>query len=343
MSETFTYNGAIIQSDTITTSGTYDLVAYGAQGGAGAGTTGGNGAEIGGQFVLTSGEVIEIIVGGTGTDSYDGGGGGGGTFVIETFDGANPVHVPLVVGGGGGGGAFTDSNGAGGSISTSGGDGAGSGGTGGTSGGGGDGDGGGIGGGGGGGYNGGTGGSYSGSGTNGSGNNGSSYNGGGSYGGGDGGFGGGGGGFNGGGGGGGYSGGGGGYGANGDGSGSGDGGGGGGGSFDAGTNQVLVAGENTGDGMVTINMVCFLRGTRLATPEGETVVEALSIGDMVATRLNGATVFKPIKWVGWRRIDPRAYLDLEAIAPVLIEREAFADNVPHRNLLARIMHGGRRA
>jgi Hint domain-containing protein len=85
--------------------------------------------------------------------------------------------------------------------------------------------------------------------------------------------------------------------------------------------------------MVTFTMVCFLRGTRIATPDGETAVEALSIGDMVLAQVSGATVPRPIKWIGWRKIAPRAHPNLEAVAPVLIQRGAFADNLPHRDLL----------
>ena len=333
MSGSFTYQGEIIQTETITTTGTYDIVAYGAQGGDGGSTVGGLGAEAGGDFVLNAGAVIEVVVGGAG-DSGVAGGGGGGTFVREIFNGTSPVHTPLIIAGGGGGGGFGASNGGAGSINTSGDAGAGSGGGAGGSGGHG-GAGGGQAGGGGGGYIGGAGGARGGGATNGSGGNGSTYTGGAGYSAnGAGGFGGGGGGgFNGGGGGGGYGGGGGGYGANGSFSGTGAGGGGGGGSFDVGTDQVLVAGENAGNGSVAINMLCFLRGTRIATQDGETAVEALAIGDMVATHVGGATVFQPIKWIGWRRIDPRAHPNLEAIAPILIQRGAFADNVPHRDLL----------
>ena len=120
MSGTFTNQGTVVQFETITTSGTYEIDAYGAQGGAGSGgTTGGNGAEISGDFILTAGEVIEIVVGGAGgSNNLSGGGGGGGTFVIETFDGTNPVHTPLVIAGGGGGGAFAYSSGAGGTTDT---------------------------------------------------------------------------------------------------------------------------------------------------------------------------------------------------------------------------------
>src|SRR5580692_4688777 len=86
---TFNYDGAILQTFTVVTTGTYDITAYGAQGGADEnGTLGGQGAEIGGTFTLTAGEVLTIAVGGKGGDGGSpdepyAGGGGGGTFVVE--------------------------------------------------------------------------------------------------------------------------------------------------------------------------------------------------------------------------------------------------------------------
>ena len=90
-------------SCTIETTGTYDITAYGAQGGTStSATTGGLGAEIGGAFYLTAGTVLDIAVGaqgGAGTGDLAGGGGGGGSFVL-----LNAGSAPLVVAGGGGGG-----------------------------------------------------------------------------------------------------------------------------------------------------------------------------------------------------------------------------------------------
>jgi hypothetical protein len=59
---------------------------------------GGLGAEIGGDFVLTTGEILQIAVGGKGSDTIFGGGGGGGSFVV------GPGNPSLIVAGGGGGG-----------------------------------------------------------------------------------------------------------------------------------------------------------------------------------------------------------------------------------------------
>jgi T5SS/PEP-CTERM-associated repeat protein len=103
----FNFSGSIVQW-TVPISGYYDVTAYGAQGGGWTGANrfyaGGRGATIGGRFQFDLGEVLNILVGGTGQASqepyygfYLGGGGGGGSFVVGS--GANP----LVVAGGGGG------------------------------------------------------------------------------------------------------------------------------------------------------------------------------------------------------------------------------------------------
>jgi hypothetical protein len=83
---------------TVPTTDQYQILAFGAQGGPGGGQVGpgGLGAEIGGTFSLTAGEALTITVGGMGGFS----GGGGGSFVV------GPGNTPLVIAGGGGGGGF---------------------------------------------------------------------------------------------------------------------------------------------------------------------------------------------------------------------------------------------
>ena len=78
----FTYTGSLV-TFTVPTTDTYQITAFGAQGGSGAYAGGGRGAEIGGDFALTAGEVLQIAVGGAGSNQlYGGSGGGGGSFVI---------------------------------------------------------------------------------------------------------------------------------------------------------------------------------------------------------------------------------------------------------------------
>jgi hypothetical protein len=100
----FIYTGKL-DTFTVPETGTYQIVAFGAQGGDSMfpgviSGTGGRGAEIGGDFSLTAGDALQIAVGGAGADG-EGGAGGGGTFVI------GPGNAPLVIAGGGGGGGFS--------------------------------------------------------------------------------------------------------------------------------------------------------------------------------------------------------------------------------------------
>ena len=127
----FTYTGSLV-TFTVPTTNSYQILAFGAQGGsATVGSligVGGLGAEIGGDFSLTAGEILQIAVGGAG--GFNGGGGGGG-FVV------GPGNTPLVIaGGGGGGGLFSSGIGFPGQGGLTGPDGGGAGGTGGNGGGG---------------------------------------------------------------------------------------------------------------------------------------------------------------------------------------------------------------
>jgi hypothetical protein len=92
-----TINTAGIQEWTVPTSGTYSITMAGAKGG---GTNGGRGARIYGEFNLTQGQILKIIVGQMGSASSNyGGGGGGGSFVWLSTS----ISEPLIAAGGGGG------------------------------------------------------------------------------------------------------------------------------------------------------------------------------------------------------------------------------------------------
>ena len=116
--------------------GTYNITAYGAQGGMnGPAIGGGLGAEMEGEFDFTAATTLTLLVGGAGANGSGGqysfstgGGGGGGSFVVSG-------STPLVIAGGGGGGG--DTGGGSGNIGASGGSGGYAGGPGGTNGGGG--------------------------------------------------------------------------------------------------------------------------------------------------------------------------------------------------------------
>lgn len=91
-----TSNG--IQLWTVPQDGTYRIEAFGAEGGGGG--AGGLGARMRGDFQLTEGEIIRILVGQQGEDNGVHGGGGGGSFVVRTPYNTN--QSILVIAGGGG-------------------------------------------------------------------------------------------------------------------------------------------------------------------------------------------------------------------------------------------------
>jgi hypothetical protein len=81
----------------------------------------------------------------------------------------------------------------------------------------------------------------------------------------------------------------------------------------------------------SVTFACYLKGTHIATPEGEVKVETLKAGDKVLTASgNVATV----KWLGFRKLNRDripASAQLRA-APIRIVKGALAENVPHRDL-----------
>jgi PEP-CTERM motif len=95
--ETFTAPGPDIEG--------YYITVFGAAGGAGYGRAdGGEGGVATGEFALSMGETLSIIVGGQGGNEVEGGGGGGGGGSFVFVPGTSPT--PLVIAGGGGGGGY---------------------------------------------------------------------------------------------------------------------------------------------------------------------------------------------------------------------------------------------
>lgn len=93
------------QTWTVPADGVYRITAFGAQGG---GDGNNKGAMCAGEFFLTKGQRVDILVGQRGTSSFTRSsnyhvGGGGGTFVVlGEFSSANLSRVLVIAGGGGG-------------------------------------------------------------------------------------------------------------------------------------------------------------------------------------------------------------------------------------------------
>jgi len=75
--------------------------------------------------------------------------------------------------------------------------------------------------------------------------------------------------------------------------------------------------------------VCFLAGTMVATPAGETPVESLAIGDLVLTG-DGRVV--PVRWVGVQTV-VTLFADPLRSFPVRITAGALGEGLPVRDLL----------
>jgi hypothetical protein len=115
---TYSFSGTPVFT-TIGATGTYDLSAYGAQGGAGhslkSSRAGGYGAEQSASFILTQGETLKIVVGQAGTSGqisggFAVGGGGGATLVLADVNASGTLtpgsYTPLLEAGGGGGATY---------------------------------------------------------------------------------------------------------------------------------------------------------------------------------------------------------------------------------------------
>lgn len=92
-------NGFGRQSYSIGEAGIYRIEAYGARGGSGSAGrfSGGNGAYVGGNFSLSLGSVLNILIGGQGQSQSGLAAGGGGLSIVTL------LGTPLVIAGGGGG------------------------------------------------------------------------------------------------------------------------------------------------------------------------------------------------------------------------------------------------
>ena len=79
-------------------------------------------------------------------------------------------------------------------------------------------------------------------------------------------------------------------------------------------------------------VACFAAGTLIRAARGLVPVEALRVGDRVATLSEPAVAWRPIRWIGWRQVRPSQLPDPDSAWPVLIRAGAFGRGRPARDL-----------
>jgi hypothetical protein len=84
-----------------------------------------------------------------------------------------------------------------------------------------------------------------------------------------------------------------------------------------------------GNGGTNLTALCYLRGTKILTPDGEKPIETLCVGDEVCTRFGGV---QKIKFIGRQSYAPAFLGNNKAKWPVTISAGALGDGFPTRDL-----------
>jgi len=102
---------------------------------------------------------------------------------------------------------------------------------------------------------------------------------------------------------------------------------------------TLSATDNEGNGtsfLWNYRITCYLRGTMIATPAGERLVESLQIGDLVTT-LDGSA--KAVKWIGHRTYEAEFGGSEAFVRPVVFRAGSLGGGLPQRDLKVSPQHG----
>lgn len=82
-------------------------------------------------------------------------------------------------------------------------------------------------------------------------------------------------------------------------------------------------------------IICFAKGTQIATARGERAVETIKPRDRVITRDNGIQM---VRWVGKRKLDAIDLAQNPELAPISIGRGALGNGLPERDLVVSPSH-----
>ncbi|MGJ8622487.1 MAG: Hint domain-containing protein [Yoonia sp.] len=104
-----------------------------------------------------------------------------------------------------------------------------------------------------------------------------------------------------------------------------------------GTSYEVAESNETFDGQSApiSSAPCFLKGTKIKTPNGEVPVEDLAVGDMVSTLDHGG---QTIRWITGSALEEADLLDKPNLRPIRIQAGALGANRPARTLVVSPQH-----
>jgi len=78
------------------------------------------------------------------------------------------------------------------------------------------------------------------------------------------------------------------------------------------------------------HMPCFSSGTRIATPQGERMIETIEVGDRIITRDNG---MQTVRWVGTCVLRSADWAKRGALKPIMLQKGALGKGLPEQDML----------
>jgi len=93
--------------------------------------------------------------------------------------------------------------------------------------------------------------------------------------------------------------------------------------------------NSTGFALTFPDVICFVAGTKIATPLGDVNVENLRVGDLVITKDNG---LQAIRWIGHKEITGARLFAYPHLRPILIRKDAFGLGLPSQDLYVSPQH-----
>ncbi len=95
--------------------------------------------------------------------------------------------------------------------------------------------------------------------------------------------------------------------------------------------SAFSLGDVGGEISLSTSVPCFAAGTMLRTARGEVAVEDIAVGDVMPTKLGGASA--KVVWTGWRKVQCRRHKRPQDVMPVRVRRGAVAPGAPKRDVL----------